>query len=219
MLIFLLINILLACKLCSIYTIRQVLYLCPVDTTIVYWKSYRLWLEKKRMPPRRKISCNCERLKGMNRANGQVLLIHLIGLGANIICLAWVYNSHYFHWQRELLWSCSTRDWGRLVLSCCSLLGPKDTRKGRQQGTDAVFPPLSHPGTQKALCEAPRCERAVYRVPLYICKRYSPCPKSLLCNEVWDTATPGSWFISTYSFDDNGDTLASKLSGLTEDLY
>lgn len=92
----------------------------------------------------------------MNRANGQVLLIHLIGLGTNVTCLAWVYNCHYFHWQSELGWSCSTRDLGRLGLSCCSLLGPKDTRKDRQQGIDAVFPPLSHTGPQKALCEAPR---------------------------------------------------------------
>lgn len=55
MLKFLLINILLACKLCSVYAIRQVIYTCPVDTMTLYWKSYRLWLEKKRKPHQRKM--------------------------------------------------------------------------------------------------------------------------------------------------------------------
>lgn len=124
----------------------------------------------------------------------------------------------HFHWQSELLWCCSARDSSRLGLSCCSLWGPKDTREGKWQEMDAVFPALSHQGPQKALREAPRWWESCLQSSPPICKRYSPCPKSLLCNQVQDT-TPSPWFTWIYSFHDNGDNWTSKLSALTEDLY
>lgn len=103
----------------------------------------------------------------------------------------------YFPWQSELPWTCCQRDWGRLGLSCASFWVIKSPGKAHSRGwiQYSLRNPAESPewGTQVL--------RAVCRVPLYICKRFRPCLKSLHCNKAWDAAisVPD---LHQYSFDD-----------------